>query len=186
MDLTLVQCVCFVLCHLWICVTMTAIQTQSQCDATGVLLVLPFCSHTYFLPLHSPNSWRQPCSVYMNTIFSSGERCLNGITQSFPFWDGLSVIPWDPSKSLYFSIICFFSFFLSFFRSFVLSFFRSFFLSGKTDPMRAGQRERERSQSGYTLRVEPNRGLNPTVPGSWPELKSRVSRLTDWTTQAPQ
>ena len=46
-----------------------------------------------------------------------------------------------------------------------------------------GEEEREKeseSQAGSTLRAEPDAGLDPTTPGSWPELKSRVRRSTKW------
>ena len=35
------------------------------------------------------------------------------------------------------------------------------------------------------LNTEPNTGLNPTTPGSQPEVKSRVRHLTNWATQVP-
>ena len=49
---------------------------------------------------------------------------------------------------------------------------------------RERQRERE-SQAGSTLSAEPDVGLHPTTLGSWPELKSRYGRSTNWATQVP-
>ena len=52
----------------------------------------------------------------------------------------------------------------------------------------AGQREREResqSQADSVMSVEPNTGLDPTTPGSWPEPKSRIRHSTYWATPAP-
>ena len=39
---------------------------------------------------------------------------------------------------------------------------------------REGQRERTESQTGSTLSVEPDTGLDPTTWGKRPEVKSRV------------
>ena len=44
----------------------------------------------------------------------------------------------------------------------------------------------DRFLSRLDLSVEGDAGLNPKTLGSWPELKSRVGRSTDWATQAPQ
>lgn len=46
--------------------------------------------------------------------------------------------------------------------------------------------EGERSLAGFTLSMEPDTGLSLRTLRSWPELKSRVRCLTDWTTQASQ
>ena len=50
-----------------------------------------------------------------------------------------------------------------------------------------GQREREReSHTGSTLSVQSlTLGSIPGTTRSWPELKSRVRRLTNWATQVP-
>ena len=45
-------------------------------------------------------------------------------------------------------------------------------------------RERE-SQAGSMLSPEPNSGLNPTILGLWPELKSKFRHSTDRATQSP-
>ena len=51
-----------------------------------------------------------------------------------------------------------------------------------------GQRERRRMRilAGSMLSMELNEGLYLTTLRSWPEPKSRVRHLTDWTTQVPQ
>ena len=49
-----------------------------------------------------------------------------------------------------------------------------------------GQRERKReSQAGFTPSMDPNLGLNPTTPGSWPDPKLSL-RSTNWAIQVPQ
>ena len=45
------------------------------------------------------------------------------------------------------------------------------------------EREGEKSQADSMLSVEPNARLDLMTLRSWPELKSRVQRLMDWTTE---
>jgi len=50
---------------------------------------------------------------------------------------------------------------------------------------REGERERETEgerepQAGSTPSADPNVGLDPMTPRSWPELRSRVGRLINW------
>ena len=48
------------------------------------------------------------------------------------------------------------------------------------------KREREREPPADSqLSTEPDARLDPMTPRSWPEPKSRVEHLTNWTTQVP-
>ena len=118
----------------------------------------------------------------------------------FPYvqnrWEGLHCLPWQsccegwderknvrmPCKNFYTCKVSLFTYKFSIFVLNILTsiFFKDFIYLFMGDT----ERERER-ESSNRLPVEPNTELDPRTLRSWPEPKSRASRLTDWATQGP-
>ena len=81
---------------------------------------------------------------------------------------------------LIFSIFTFLSFHIIYFCS---NFFEDLFIWEREWGGGQMEKEWENPQVHPLLSVDPEAGLNPRTLRSWPELKSRVSHLTNWATQ---